>query len=81
MRNRKYNIRTLENYNNYFKEIISTGNVIIYNCFKDKMDDIYLRECLYNLEEKFISGGISKKEWKIIYDKFKNFTDLWEGEK
>jgi hypothetical protein len=31
------------------------------------------------LEEKAICGGISKDEWQIIYDRFKDFTPLWEG--
>ena len=44
------------------------------------MNDTYLRECLYNLEEKAICKGMSKEEWQKIYDKFKDFTDLWEGE-
>lgn len=43
-------------------------------------DDIYLRECLYNLEEKFRAGGIPAEEWQIIYNKFKDFTPLWCGE-
>lgn len=43
-------------------------------------NDRYLRECLYNLEEKFTRKIISKEEWQKIYDKFKDFTDLWEGE-
>lgn len=43
-------------------------------------DKIYLRECLYNLEEKAIRGIISKEEWKVIYNQFKDFTELWEGE-
>ncbi len=47
--------------------------------FADWHNDIYLRECLYNLEEKFRAGGIPVDEWQIIYDKFKDFTPLWEG--
>jgi len=40
-------------------------------------NEIYLRECLYNLEEKAIAGGISYKEWKPIYEKYKDKYDLW----
>lgn len=43
-------------------------------------NDIYLRECLYNLEEKAIRGIISKEEWQVIYNQFKDFTELWKGE-
>lgn len=37
----------------------------------------YLRQCLYNLEEKAMRGIISKDEWQKIYDEFKDFIDLW----
>lgn len=40
-------------------------------------NEIYLRECLYNLEEKAITGGISYEEWKPIYEKYKDKYDLW----
>jgi uncharacterized protein (TIGR02328 family) len=30
----------------------------------------YLKQCLFNLQEKFDCGGISKDEWKVIEDKF-----------
>ena len=33
-------------------------------------DDIYLQICLYNLYEKALCGGMSDKEWLIIYNKF-----------
>lgn len=33
-------------------------------------DDIYLRECLYNLEEKYRACGISYDEWMRIYYTF-----------
>ncbi len=39
-------------------------------------DDIYLRQCLYNLEEKFICGGINQEEWDKIYNAFKEITPL-----
>lgn len=38
----------------------------------------YLRQCLYNLEEKAMRNIINKEEWQKIYNEFKNFTDLWE---
>lgn len=42
-------------------------------------DDIYLRECLYNLEEKARAGGILSKEWEVINEEYKDFTPLWKG--
>ena len=40
----------------------------------------YLRQCIYNLEEKATRNIISKDEWLKIYNKFKDFFDLWDGE-
>lgn len=67
----------------YWKEIMDFCNQYnkeIYNTYTEH-NNRYLRECLYNLEEKAIRGIISNEEWKIIYNKFKNFTELWEGER
>lgn len=36
-------------------------------------NDIYLRQCLYNLEEKYICGGIPNEEWQQICAKFPEF--------
>lgn len=36
----------------------------------------YLRQCLYNLEEKYMCGGISKEEWQKIYDVYNEIFDL-----
>lgn len=46
--------------------------------FKDWHDKRYLRQCLYNLEEKAIAGGIPYQEWLKIVDKFGGEFDLWE---
>jgi len=54
------------------------NNNRICTMFIDWHNDIYLRECLYNLEEKFRAGGIPADEWQVIYDRFKDFTPLWE---
>lgn len=43
-------------------------------------NDRYLKQCLYNLEEKATRNIISKEEWKVIYNEFKDITDLWKGE-
>lgn len=41
-------------------------------------NDVYLRESLYNLEEKALCQGIPADEWQRIYDRFKDFTPLQE---
>lgn len=42
-------------------------------------NDRYLRQCLYNLEEKAICGGIPADEWQKIYDMYGERFDLWNG--
>ena len=38
--------------------------------FKDWHDERYLKQCLFNLEEKFMCGGIPNNEWKLIIKTF-----------
>ena len=38
--------------------------------FTYKMNERYLKQCLYNLQEKYDCGGISQEEWQKIEDKF-----------
>ena len=56
-----------------------TNIYYVLNYHYPEHNDRYLRQCLYNLEEKAMRGIISKKEWLKIYNKFKDFTDLWKG--
>lgn len=49
------------------------------NLFKDWHDKRYFRQCLNNLEEKAICGGIPAEEWDVIYSKFGEQFDLWNG--
>ena len=57
-----------EKFNHYFypheKEIINFDEL-----FDNWHNERYLRQCYYNLEEKYDCGGISEKEWKIVLDK------------
>ena len=39
--------------------------------FADWHNQRYLVQCYCNLQEKFDRGGISEKEWKKIYNKYK----------
>lgn len=59
----------LNNYN-----INETGSVK--DLYKGWHDDTYLRQCLYNLEEKYICGGITDEEWSKVYAAFADFTPL-----
>lgn len=38
--------------------------------FENWHNERYLKQCLFNLQEKFDCGGIPKDEWKVIEDKF-----------
>lgn len=76
-KNYKYNLDNMSNYfgiNNFITEKNLYENWLkkedIEEMYKDKMNDRYLRQCLYNLQEKYDCGGISKEEWQIIEDKF-----------
>ena len=72
-RNIKYNKKL-------WNEILLFNNGILNLENYPEHNDRYLKECLYNLEEKAMRGIISKEEWQKIYNKFKDFTDLWGGE-
>lgn len=39
-------------------------------CFRGWHDDRYLRQCLYNLQEKYDCGGIPPEQWARIVKKF-----------
>ena len=47
--------------------------------FGDWHNERYLRQCIYNLEEKAICGGIPTDEWQKIYDVYGERFDLWDG--
>lgn len=45
-------------------------NDIMKQFYYSEHNDRYLKQCLYNLQEKADRGIVSKEEWKIIEDKF-----------
>lgn len=69
MRARNYRLN-LDNYNNYFNEDYSNNPLSISEIFSEKMTDHYMKQCLYNLQEKYDCGGITEEEWQAILDKF-----------
>ena len=52
-------------------------NIYPSDIFEDWHNERYLRQCLFNLEEKAICGGIPLNEWNVIYSKFGEEYDLW----
>lgn len=49
---------------------VKTGDVSVDEMFHDWHNYRYLRQCLYNLQEKCDCGGIDIREWTPIYNKF-----------
>lgn len=74
--NRGYKIKSFDNYNTYFEGIQAPVYIAPQNLFDGKMGKRYLRQSLYNLQEKFDCKGITKEEWSKIYDKFKDKFEL-----
>ena len=86
MEKRGYNVSDktkdkLNKYINHYKEmmIMQTTRIFILNneyndgyreLFDDWHTDRYLKQCLYNLEEKYDRGGITQEEWNKIYNKY-----------
>lgn len=46
-------------------------HISIDNIFNEWHNYRYLKQCLYNLQEKYDCGGITNEEWETIYKKFK----------
>lgn len=65
IKNRKYKIN-LENYFDYFRGVCITHELSSNNCFEGKMTNRYLKQCFYNLQEKYDCGGITEEEWLIL---------------
>ena len=86
MEKRGYNVsdktkEKLNKYINYYKEMIImqiTRIFILDNGYNDGYRELfddwhtnrYLKQCLYNLEEKYDRGGITQEEWDRIYNKY-----------
>ncbi|HBH2946574.1 TPA: hypothetical protein KRQ56_003775, partial [Clostridioides difficile] len=45
----------------------------------DWHNKMYLKQCLYNLEEKATCGGIPINEWNILLCKYSKDYELWSG--
>lgn len=49
----------------FAKEIMDKPIIPMGKLFPDWHNIRYLRQCFYNLEEKFDCGGLSESEWKL----------------
>ena len=68
IRNRGYKIskKAISNYNSNFARIHKIMAKENKGVFENWHNDRYLRQCLFNLQEKYDCGGISESEWKVI---------------
>ena len=48
--------------------------------FSEKMDWDYYVICYFNLEEKYLCGGIKEEDWKRIKEPYKMLPDYEEEE-
>ena len=63
---------------NKFKSLNKNGTKFVNmpshtELFEGWHNDRYLRQCYFNLQEKYDCGGISETEWSAIYDMYKNY--------
>ena len=87
MKKRGYNIGVNSNSYRKFCERLRISRFYFrddHNCYHVENNEVfpywhndrYLKQCLFNLEEKALCYGISKDEWNIIYNKFSEDYDL-----
>lgn len=70
MYERKYNVKSFENYDKYFEDIDAYNGVWTGLRFKEHNNE-YLTICYYNLKEKYLRG--QKDFPKEVWDKLDNF--------
>lgn len=78
MHNRGYKItsNSMEIFTINYRNWIEENEPLVFSmvCFDDLFEgwhnERYLKQCLYNLQEKYDCGGISEDEWKIIQENF-----------
>lgn len=75
LRNYKVSQKAMNNFLSNFEKFADPNETLIGASlgrilFADWHNERYLKQCLFNLQEKFDCGGIPKDEWKVIEDKF-----------
>lgn len=76
IRNRGYNVSdtTIEKLNKYCKTDIEKLEVCELDLlFEDFHNDRYLRQCYYNLEEKYDDGIIPEDEWQKLHSWYSSY--------
>ena len=74
----KRNIKYQEKYYKEIDEFCWQDKMCFHPCIYPEHNNRYLKQCYYNLQEKYDRGIITKEEWKLIH---KNIYGLIEEEK
>lgn len=70
MTNHEYHIN-IDRFERYFEDIMDDIEVLsLSDIFNEWHNDRYLRQCLYNLQEKYDCGGVSQQEFDRITERF-----------
>ena len=72
MKTRGYKVDTWK----FFKWRNDINSVLLSISFRGWHNDRYLRQCLYNLQEKYDAKGIPQDEWDRIVERFGDKFDL-----
>ena len=78
---KEFSDRKIKYQNKYLYEIYDfcqedfNINDIMQQVYYPQHNDRYLKQCLYNLQEKYDRGIVTQEEWQLIYDNFKEYLD------
>lgn len=76
LRDYKVSKKSLDNFIKNFERFGDSSETLINgNIFADWHNERYLKQCLFNLQEKYDCGGISEEEWKIIENNFGQYLN------
>ena len=75
MRRRGYNVCEEKLWKHRFWEETSYSEIDMNSLYLGWHNTRYLKQCLYNLQEKFDCGGITEEEWEKISKKFQKELD------
>lgn len=73
-RNYKVSLKAIKTcFNNILASNNFETNSTHFEIFPDWHNNRYLKQCLFNLQEKYDCGGIPEDDWKLIQDNFEEY--------
>ena len=54
---------------------MKTYDISYHDVFCDWHNNRYLKQCFYNLQEKYDCGGIPEKEWKLLEERYEDLIN------